>query len=112
MLLCLNTDILELIEEFMDVTTFCNWRFIRKVMWNTKHITKYATLDLKTLKKNQKCVYLKCPHQCLTELCWKGGFQKQYIPWCAIHVNPLILNDIDVYCVGGLDIDGVPLRFA
>eukprot|EP00966_Prymnesium_polylepis_P089814 2079842-Prymnesium_polylepis.1 len=31
--------------------------------------------------------------------------------YCAIHWPALLMNDIQVYCTGGIDVNGTPLCF-
>lgn len=103
MIFDLPCEVIDHCENFMTRETFCNWRLVRKDRnWETKHIKSLSTERLK--KQNtilrQHCVHNNCLHDCLTYLTWTCGHQKSFVPWCLIHTPHIILNEIDLFCIG------------
>jgi len=110
-LLDFHEDILLHVEQFMDVDTFKNWRFVLKTKWNIKLVTKHCikTFENRTCLSPRKCVVFNCNHPCLTQLNWIDNNVKDFVPWCAVHIDPIILKEIDMYCIGCLEIHGASL---
>ena len=105
-MLCeLPTDLIEYCEDFMTWENFKNWRLVRKnVNWKMKYIKSRGNQLLpKKMKIRQYCVHNNCCHHCLTYLSWTRGYERSFIPWCMIHTPPLILNDIEMFCMGGIN---------
>ena len=93
----------------MDLKTFCNWRLVKKnTDWNMKLVlnTSITFLQTKVSIPKKRCSFLNCNHACLTQLNWTDNTERDFVPWCALHIDQHILTDIDMYCVGGLDING------
>jgi len=92
----------------MNIQTFCNWRFIKKTKWNMKILIKHSTSSLqsRTRIKKERCAFFNCNHSCLTQLKWTDNTEREFVPWCAAHIDNYILTNIEIYCIGGLDIHG------
>ena len=110
MIFNLPSELIEYCEHFMTWESFRNWRFVHKnTNWKIKYVKTVSTQRLIKMIKNtnqtvrQRCVHNKCSHHCLSYLSWTCGHERQFIPWCLIHTPPLILNDVDLFCMGGIN---------
>lgn len=100
------TDLIEYCENFLTWESFKNWRLVRKnVKWKMKHVSSRAKQFLTKQNKilRQYCVHNTCCHHCLTYISWTCGHERPFIPWCMVHTPPLILNDIEMFCMGGIN---------
>lgn len=107
MILC--EDLIDCIEGYMDIKTFCNWRLVYRRKWNSTIIKNYARMKLQAapIEKN-KCAVSNCNNQCLTQLYWNDDLCRDFVPWCALHIDKFILLNIDMYCVGDLSVESNP----
>lgn len=106
-LMNLADDLLHKIESYVDDEDLGNWRLVFRFAWQARHVKRIALTQLSKripAKKRQLCVM--CCHHAITEIEWTGGFKREYIPWCPLHADPSILNDVEIYCLGGLDVNG------
>ena len=97
-------DIIECIEKHMDLKTFCNWRLVYRRKWNLNILRTDAKIKLQMFEPKQKikCSVCDCDNQCLTQLVWIDDLDRNFVPWCALHIDKSILLNIDMYCVGVL----------
>ena len=112
-ILDLPLDIILKIEELLPVNDLCQWRVVRYFEWNFGHLYRYGFHKLRERMnaKRQRMRCIQCNHCCITEIEWVNGLRRAYVPWCTIHIDPTILNGIELYCVGGLDVNGRSLLF-
>jgi hypothetical protein len=105
----LPEDVLCHIATFMDTTTLCNWRIVVPFSWNTRHVYDYGahtvSKKMKHKKYTRKCVM--CKHQCITSISWMDGRSVDFVPWCVLHIDPQILENIDMYCFGDIDLESM-----
>ena len=110
MLLDLPDELLDRIERFVfDIRA---WRYVRKRSWDVGMIVRQARYSLRRRRAHSSNIHrMTCAHckqPCLTELMW-GTTRVRWVPYCAVHADRALLDNIDMYCVGGLNVDGYQL---
>ena len=105
----LPSDILDIVHDMLALDDILSVNLCSRQKLLVKSVQKKIgeKLEKHTFRYRQKCV--ACSHQCLTEMTYEDGFVRQWIPYCAIHCPALLMNDIQVYCTGGIDVNGTPL---
>jgi hypothetical protein len=102
----LPLDIVSVIEEFLSIHDLVQFYTSRNL------ILAYSTIQPRILKKlsswkTRKRKYCaQCKHDAITCIEWTNDVKRDWIPWCTVHVNPCILNGIEFYCIGSLDVQG------
>ena len=103
MLLDLPDELLDRIEKFVfDIRA---WRYVRKRSWDVGMIVRQARYSLRRRRARASNIRrINCAHckqHCLTELTW-GTVRVRWVPYCAAHADRALLDNLDMYCVGGL----------
>ena len=110
MLLDLPDELLDRIEKFVfDIRA---WRYVRKRSWDVGMIVRQARYSLRRRRARASNIRrINCAHckqHCLTELTW-GTVRVRWVPYCAAHADRALLDNLDMYCVGGLTVDGATM---
>lgn len=105
----LPTDVLELIESHLiDLRA---WRIVHALPWTPSRSRRQACGMLSGQRRRPRATCAHCPHQVLTELIW-SNHRIEWVPYCALHARPWLLDDVHVYCVGGVDVNGRSLLYS
>ena len=107
MLLLFPNDVIECIEHCLE--DIRAWRVVMKLPWTETRLKRQAKnmlLHVVPRERRQLCVH--CTHQTLTELIWPNQ-RIEWVPYCTMHCHASFLDDVHVYCVGGLDVNGTAL---
>ena len=104
-----DEDLVSVIWRYLSTKDKIQFRYVIGKVWTSKDVfdTSYEYLQCHKPKYLQKCA--ECSYDCLTQIVWNHSFQKVWIPWCIMHTKPEILNDIELYCIGNLYIEGLPM---
>lgn len=109
MLDTLPDDVLIFIFSLLDIKDIMQLRSILKINGGNKIIINKLIIKIDKHKIRYRQLCVKCQHHCLTEMTYDDGFVRKWIPYCVIHCPPLLMNNIQLYCTGGIDIEGNPL---
>ncbi len=110
-LMDLPYDLLYYIESILSIEDLISWKTTVKSVsvWKSNHIFKngYTKLmnSFQKIKIRNTCV--QCTHACITQAEWSDGRKISFLPWCTIHINPLILQGIELYCLSGPQINDI-----
>ena len=109
MRVCLSTLPLEIIwtiERFLQLNDLVQFYTSRNLIATYTTMKPFILKKLSNwnVKKRKYCA--QCRHDAISCVEWKNRLKRDWIPWCTIHVNPCILNDIEFYCIGSIDIQG------
>lgn len=98
------------IGEYLSLADFASLKtaLVQRMRMNSMIFQKLASAARnRVLHKRQRCA--QCCHHCITEITYNDNYRVEWVPYCAQHVSPLIMQNVDLYCVGGLSVDGVSL---
>jgi len=76
--------------------------------WTGARSKRQATNMLLRVPRERRQLCAHCTHQTLTELVWPNQ-RIEWVPYCTVHCGASLLDDVHVYCVGGIDVNGTPL---
>ena len=109
MLLDLPDELVLVIESRLQRKDIVNWYNAQNKILTYKTMIPHILQELSQWKiqKRKKCA--QCNHDAITCIVWSANYKRDWIPWCCVHSNPFILNEIDVYCIGSLDVNGISL---
>lgn len=105
----LPNDILLYIFEMLDFSSAVAFQNVFNKLKASyfSHIRK--RLAQHTFIKRNQCVHCKVP--CISELQWNDNTKRDWIPWCVLHTDSVILQNVDLYCIGSFGVEGFRIRF-
>ena len=105
----LPEELLTMIENLLNMDDLVKFYTSRNLVIQYNKLMPHliSILSKWKIKKRKYCA--QCKHDTLTCVEWKNNLKRDWIPWCTLHSNPCLLNDIEVYCIGSLDLEGVCL---
>lgn len=98
----LPDDMISHIESFLQNPSA--FKVVFRRLWETKDIFKLSLNKVNMLQKNNenrlmnKCVH--CHRRSISCIVYENDYKIQYTPWCDIHIDKKILEDVDLYCMG------------
>ena len=99
-------DILAHLKVFLTTSDISCLRRVIRLQWHGSDVFSfgYNSLKNKILSIRQapriKAICAQCGCVAMTDVQWKCGMFRGFLPWCRMHVDRTILKEVDVYCLG------------
>lgn len=100
----LPNEIIQLVLGFLEIVDYKNVRLALRTNWSLAHVNMYSKKRLKLNKSiDEKKIYrcmrcMECKEPGLSQLIYTDGFIIKHIPWCELHVDEKLLENIEIFC--------------